>query len=120
MKPNHILILLLLYVAALSGVTAYLEAHRLHEPQWFVVTTTLIGSLLVFWWYLTDGTARSYRRSPLLNVAVIAVAVIAVPYYLVRSREKGQRLKALAKFCGFALLLLVSAMVGSLPAALVT
>jgi hypothetical protein len=28
----------------------------------------------------------------LLNIAVVGVAIVAVPYYVVRSREKGKKL----------------------------
>jgi CDP-diglyceride synthetase len=120
MKPNRILIVLLLYFAALSGMTSYLDARGIAEPQWSVIVTMLFSSLLVFWWYWADSTSRSFRRSPLLNVAVVAVAFIAVPYYLLRSREKGQRLKAISRMFGFLLLIVAAVMVGALPAALVS
>ena len=80
-----------------------------------MVATTLLFSLLIFWWYWADSTSRSYRRSPLLNVAVIAVGFLAVPYYLLRSREKGQRLNAFARMLGFVVLILVAFVVGGLP-----
>ena len=114
-KPNHILILLLIYIAALSGMISYLDTRGITEPQWSVVATTLLFSLLIFWWYWADSTSRSYRRSPLLNVAVIAVGFLAVPYYLLRSREKGQRLNAFARMLGFVVLILVAFVVGGLP-----
>ena len=119
MKPTHILVLLLLYVAALSGMTAYLDVRGIEEPQWFVILTMLLSSSLIFGWYWADSTLRSYRRSPLLNVGVIAVALLAVPYYLWRSREHGQRLKSIAKLCGFVLLVVGAVMVGALLVALV-
>ena len=118
MKPNYILVLLLLYIAALSGMTSYLDARRIAEPQWSVVVTSLIASSLIFWWYLADSTSRSYRRSPLLNVAIVAIAFFAVPYYLLRSREKGRRFQAVAKMVGFVLLMAGASVVGPLPVAL--
>jgi hypothetical protein len=120
MKPNHILVLLLLYIAALSGMASYLDARRIAEPQWSVVVTSIMGSLLVFWWYWADSTSRSYRRSPLLNVAIVAVGFLAVPYYLLRSRERGRRLLAFAGMFGFVLLMVVAMVVGALPVALVS
>ena len=119
MKPNQILILLLLYIAALAGMASFLDARRIAEPQWSVMVTSIAGSLLVFWWYWADSTSRSYRRSPLLNVAIIAVGFLAVPYYLLRSREKGRRLVAFAKLVGFVLLMAVAMMIGALPLAMV-
>ena len=43
-------------------------------------------ALLLFLWYRIDSEHRSYRRSPWLNVCVIAIAIIALPYYFFRSR----------------------------------
>jgi hypothetical protein len=120
MKPSHILGLILASMAMLGGMSAYLEAHGIQEPNWSVVGTNVVVSLLVFWWYWADSTLRSYRRSPLLNVAVIAVAFAAVPYYLLRSREKGQRLKAVLSMLGFVVLLVVAVFIGAVPVALVS
>jgi hypothetical protein len=119
MKPKQILVLVLLYIAALSGMASYLDTRRISEPQWSVMVTSIAGSLLVFWWYWADSTFRSYRRSPLLNVAIVAVGFLAVPYYLLRSREKGQRLLAVAKLLGFVVLMVVAMAIGGLPVAVV-
>lgn len=118
MKPNHILVLLLLYIASLSGMVSYLDARRIAEPQWSVIVTSVTGSLLVFWWYWADSTSRSYHRSPLLNVAIVAAGFLAVPYYLLRSRERGRRLPAFARMFGFVLLMVIAMVVGALPVAL--
>ncbi len=55
---------------------------------------TLVSLFLVFAWYHLDASERGYRRSPWLNVGVIALAVVALPYYFFRSR--GARHGALA------------------------
>ncbi len=46
----------------------------------------LVGVFLVFLWYRFDTDLMRYRRSPLLNVAVVALGLIALPYYFLRSR----------------------------------
>lgn len=120
MKTNQILAVFLLYLAALSGMASYLDARGIAEPQWSVVLTSLAGSLLIFWWYRTDSTLRSYRRSPLLNVAVVAVGFLAVPYYLLRSRERGQRLRSFMKMLGFIVLMIGAMLVGALPVVLLS
>jgi hypothetical protein len=120
MKPKQILGLILLSTALLGGMSAYLEAHGIREPPWSVLSTSMGFSLLVFWWYWADSTSRSYRRSPLLSVAVVAVAFVAVPYYLFRSRQKGQRLRAVASMLGFVALLVVALFAGAVPIALVS
>jgi hypothetical protein len=47
---------------------------------------TVIGIFLVFIWYRLDSEQMNYRRSPWLNVGVIAIAIVALPYYFLRSR----------------------------------
>lgn len=120
MRTSQILVIVLLYFAALGGLTAYLEVQRIAEPQWSVMLTSLMGSILVFWWYWADSTLRAYRRSPLLNVAVVGIGILAVPYYLLRSREKGQRLLALAKMLGFIVLMVGALLVGASSVALLS
>ena len=118
MKPIHILGVILLWMAILGGMSAYFDAHGIREPNWSVVSTSIAFSLLVFWWYWADSTSRSYRRSPLLNVVVVALGFVAIPYYLLRSRPSGQRLKAIASMLGFLVLVVVAVFIGALPVAL--
>lgn len=41
---------------------------------------------LMYWWYYMDKQQTGYKAGPLMNVGVIAVAVIAFPIYFIRSR----------------------------------
>ena len=63
-----------------------------------------------------DSTLRSYERSALLNIGVVAVAVIALPYYIIRSREKGQKGKDVMKLIGFFGLILLCGAFGGILA----
>lgn len=69
---------------------------------------------LIFLWYRIDADERGFQRSPLLNVAIVMVAAVAVPYYLIRSRgwQEGQVavLKALLLFIGSIMLSAFGAM----------
>lgn len=47
---------------------------------------TIVGAFLVFLWFRMDTDRLLYRRSPFLSVAVVAVAILAIPYYLFRTR----------------------------------
>ena len=60
--------------------------------------STPVGVFLVFLWYRFDTDAMNYRRSPLLNVAVVALALVALPYYFFRSRGFTRGLLASAMF----------------------
>lgn len=48
----------------------------------FTVATTIV----LFSWYYLDARRIGYRRGVPLDIAVIAVGLIALPYYFLRSR----------------------------------
>ncbi len=59
---------------------------------------------LIFMWYRIDADQHGFKRSAFMNVSIVMVAAIAVPYYLIRSRgwQHGQIavLKAVLVFLG--------------------
>jgi hypothetical protein len=64
-------------------------AYRLYPGEVFPVSSVIFGLIsvfLIFLWFRLDAASRNYPRGPLLSVAVIAIAAIAIPYYLFRSR----------------------------------
>lgn len=111
-KARQTLVAILVAIACVSAIDAYFQAHHMRQPGWWHLTSTLVLSALIFGWYYFDSNDRSYRRSKLLNIAVVALALVAIPYYLVRSREKGQKLKAIFKLMGFCALAIVSVALG--------
>lgn len=117
---NRVLVAMLIYTAALSAVLTYLDAHRIREPQWLQVSTTLLFSFLIFGWYWLDSDARTYRRSAWLSIAVVAIAPVAIPYYLIRSRATGERARALGGLAGFVGLLVLAIIIGGEIGALVS
>lgn len=111
MKNQKVIVLLLLVVTALAdGVT-----HQLTAPGEIVarsdVLFTVVATLLIFVWYRFDSDQVSYRRSPGLNIAVIAIAVLALPYYFFRSRglARGSIAVSLFLLCCAAYLVLQTA-----------
>jgi hypothetical protein len=114
MKTKHALIALLVVIAFFGAVLAFLEARGIAEPSMLQMGSTLAFSALTYWWFWLDSEARAYKRSPFLSVGIIAIGLIAVPYYLLRSRPKGARLSALGKLLGFIFLLVGALMVGSM------
>ena len=60
--------------------------------------SALVTLGLIFAWYRLDARDLGYRRTALLNAMVIAVALIAVPYYLFRSRGFARGLRATGIF----------------------
>jgi len=111
MKEKHVLMALLAVVAVSSFVDAFADARRMPMPG-TDLAVTLLASFLIFWWYRLDSTTRQYRRSALLNVGVLGLAIAAVPYYVVRSRPAGQRWRALARLAGFVVLMALATALG--------
>lgn len=72
MKPNHALIALLAVLALFSCLLAFLDAQGIAEPKSVQIGSTLVFSALTFSWFWLDSEARSYKRSPLLSIAVVA------------------------------------------------
>lgn len=74
---------------------------------------------LIFLWYRIDAEQRGFKRSLLLNVSIVLLAAIAVPYYLIRSRgwQHGQIavLKAVLVFLGSIALSALGAMLFGQP-----
>ncbi|MFC5577101.1 hypothetical protein ACFPOA_03610 [Lysobacter niabensis] len=63
----------------------------------------IFGTFLIFAWYHVDARQCGYRRSIWLNIGVILLAIVAMPYYFFRTRGlKGGLLST-----GLALALLV-------------
>jgi hypothetical protein len=84
-KTKNIILIAIGIVGFFAGaVNQYLFPGRVYPPSDipFLVTLTLLS----FAWYRMDSEQIGYRRSVWLNVGVLALAVVALPYYFFRSR----------------------------------
>lgn len=84
MKKNSILVALAV-VAFLNGATSqYLEPGVAFSRAdiWYM----FIAVSLSFGWYYLDSQQIGYQRSKWLNVGIIGIGVLALPYYFFRSR----------------------------------
>ena len=104
MTKKHVLTLLVALTLVFGVVDAREMALGVQSNGWAVLSTVLF-SFLSFCWYRLDSDAHQYRRTALLNVGVVMLAIVAVPYYLVRSRPAGQKGRALLRLAGFCVLL---------------
>ena len=85
MGPKNRLLVALAVASLLSGVVdQYFYPGHQFPPS--AVGFMVVGVLLIFLWYRMDSAQIGYRRSPWLNVGVIALAIVALPYYFFRSR----------------------------------
>ena len=80
------LILALLAIAAFAdgAIGQFIAPGQLYPKS--VIAFMLIDTALIFIWYRIDSTQRGYRRTPWLNIGVIGLSIIALPYYFFRSR----------------------------------
>lgn len=80
---------------------------------------TLLSNFVAFVWYCRDSDAVGYRRSLGLNIAVILLGPFTIAYYLVRSRPKGKRLRALMGLLVFVCLLVGASVLGTITGAII-
>ena len=114
-NPVHRPLFLLLASMLLAGmVDGYWASHRLPVLHVWELLDAFVFSFTAFVWYCRDSDAQGYRRSLMRNIGFIFVAVLFVPYYLVRSRAPGQKWRALLRLAGFLLLMLLATGIGML------
>lgn len=76
-------------------------------PRLLVAIAGNIALLVTgFRWLYWDSLQLDIRRPAWLNVGIILVAIVFVPYYLYKTRPEGRRLLPIAAF--FALIVVVS------------
>ncbi|MFL6602281.1 MAG: hypothetical protein ACJ8R9_13220 [Steroidobacteraceae bacterium] len=75
----------LILIGFISGVAHQLVTPREILPQQDLAFG-LVSVALIFVWYRIDAQERGFRRSAVLNTMVVALTVVALPYYLFRSR----------------------------------
>ena len=83
--PKHLAVALFLLIAFLSGLARqYFSPGQLLSKVY--LPFLLIGLFLIFFWFRLDSDQLGYRRTPVLSVMVLALTVVALPYYFLRSR----------------------------------
>lgn len=110
MRPRQVLVLMAssLFLAGLLEQTT--------PGPWLLFISSLLFALLQnflpFYWYRLDSDLRGFPRSRWMNFGIVFMTPLVMPIYLLRSRARGQRGRALLRFLGFALLLLLLTGVG--------
>ena len=85
MTAKSWLVLVFLAFAFIGGVAGqyYYPGRELPPSDLWLLPVSVF---LVFAWYRKDTEQRGYRRSVWLNLFIIGIAILALPYYFVRSR----------------------------------
>lgn len=98
---TKILIALLAQFALDGAVGGFLDARHLSEPVWWSVATSLIIGALIYYWYRLDSTEKTFNRTYLMTVGIVAVAPLAVPLYLYKTHARGSRLRPFGRMLAY-------------------
>ncbi|WP_036246817.1 hypothetical protein [Massilia sp. BSC265] len=112
MTPKNTLWALLALMFACGMADALYAAAHVRMPVWWMFLSAFLMSFLPYYWYRLDSEARLYRRSRWMSMAVVAIAPIGIPLYLLRSRPQGGRLGSLARMSGFLVMMLGAGVAG--------
>lgn len=85
-KRNAAFLSVLAIIAFFAGVIQQFAVHANALLLQSGLPYGLIMLAMTFGWYKRDANERGYRRSMGLNIMVVTFAIIALPYYLCRSR----------------------------------
>lgn len=85
-NDNKSLLLAFLLLPFIGGIFDFAVRDKpdVYSVYGLVITFMTIG--IMFWWYQKDSNKYNYKRSIFLNIMMVAITIIALPYYLVRSR----------------------------------
>jgi hypothetical protein len=108
----------LLLLGAVGLLGAFLAMHPYFGTRNGVIllnaASIVLSLLLLFFWLHADGKETGYRRSRWLNVGIVMLAAVFVPYYLYRARPAGRRLRAFGFLLLFVFAWLLLNVVGAL------
>ena len=79
----------LVALAVISLLMPVIETLRTGGVETFSaygMVETFLSIPPIYWWYYVDKQEQGYQSGPLMNVGIVALAVIVFPIYFIRSR----------------------------------
>jgi hypothetical protein len=107
-RPKLVALGLLALISLISPMIEMMVTGRVEMLSKFGMVEAAVSLVVLFWWYHLDKREWNYRAGPLMNGGVLALAIVALPVYFIRSRgwKKGAVTTALAlAFLGVTLFL---------------
>jgi hypothetical protein len=86
LTPKIIALALLGVVSLVGPLIERWVTGRVEPLGRFDLALTLVSIPLIVWWYHVDKRQHGYQAGPLMNAGVVALAILALPIYFVRSR----------------------------------
>jgi hypothetical protein len=96
-KSIAILVFYISMFVALAISDTSLEFAHLHFLD------ALIGTFCIFAWFVLDTEVQGYKASAILKISMIACAAIALPYYLIRTRNVKSLTSIFLRLCAYTL-----------------
>jgi len=84
--PKTIALALLGVVSLVGPFVEIVTTGQVEALSKFDLAATIVSIPLIFWWYHVDKREHDYQAGPLMNGGILAVAVVALPIYFVRTR----------------------------------
>jgi len=84
--PKTIALILLGVVSLIGPFVEMVTTGQVEALSKFDLATTIVSIPLIFWWYHVDKREHDYQAGPLMNGGIVAVAIVALPIYFVRTR----------------------------------
>jgi hypothetical protein len=85
MKPKNLVLVAAATLSFLVGAAnQYVFPGAASTP--FDVASLIFFAFFLFWWFRLDTQERGFKRTSGLTLAVVGLAVIALPYYFFKSR----------------------------------
>lgn len=115
MKPKYIILVILFMVSFMAAACQiwFAEAQNSSQAITFWLPT-IISIGLVFSWVHLDSVEHRYARSALLNIGIVALAIIFIPVYLFKSRPTGAKTRALGGFAAIFIGNVTASFIGAL------
>jgi hypothetical protein len=85
-KPKTVALLLLGAASVLCPMVEVAMTGTSDPFGPYALADAVISLVPIFWWYHIDKQERNYRAGPLMNGGMIAVTIVAMPIYFVRTR----------------------------------
>jgi uncharacterized membrane protein len=73
-------------ISLLGPVLEIIITGRIEPYGNFAMAEVFVSIAPIYWWYYLDKRDTQYRAGSLMNAGVIALAIVALPIYFIRSR----------------------------------
>lgn len=111
MKISRLLIILLLIYSIIYGVLFWLAYQEKIGEN--VDNIAVIGfSILALLWLIFDAKERGIRLPPWMSIITLALPMIGVPIYLIKTKLKSENSR-IGKYLGFIAIMFIFYMVGT-------